>query len=282
MIHEIAPELFDNQYKNQEPQMEDPICLFASGKMFLYKKDGKISWPTYAEVKEEVCDVTYYFSISGRAYFGATAKEGFDHPEGMWVHWQQVRDQLPVKEAFAGMTAMHLQQWYSSVQFCGRCGTKAVHDEKERMMRCPKCGNLMFPKISPAIIVAVVDKQRDRLLVTRYAGNVNGYALVAGFVEIGETVEECVSREVMEETGIKIKNIQYYGSQPWGFAGNLMMGYLAELDGDDTIHLDEEELATACWLSAEELPEVPERSSLTRDLIRRFKEKIEPFGDGRN
>ena len=138
-------------------------------------------------------------------------------------------------------------------------------------MRCPSCGNMMFPKISPAIIVAVTD-DNNRLLLTKYAGKTQDqYALVAGFVEIGETLEECVQRELMEEVGIKVKDIRYYASQPWGFAGNLMVGFTAKLDGSDQIHLDENELGLARWLTPEEIPEIEDYSSLTREMIRRFK-----------
>ena len=138
-------------------------------------------------------------------------------------------------------------------------------------MRCPSCGNMMFPKISPAIIVAVTD-DNNRLLLTKYAGKTQDqYALVAGFVEIGETLEECVQRELMEEVGIKVKDIRYYASQPWGFVGNLMVGFTAKLDGSDQIHLDETELGLARWLTPDEIPEIEDYSSLTREMIRRFK-----------
>lgn len=138
-------------------------------------------------------------------------------------------------------------------------------------MRCPACGNLVFPRIAPAIVAAV---QHDgKLLLTKYAHGDGNYALVAGFVEIGETAEECVAREVMEETGLRVKNVRYYDSQPWGFAGNLMLAYTAELDGEDAeINCDESELAVAEWVSPEKIPEIFDYSSLTREMIRRFRE----------
>lgn len=273
MIHEIAPEIFDNQYRPCKPDDDSNICIFRGSSMLLYNRNGIISWPKYMEVKEAIGEVVYLFSISDKKYFLAediSVGEGNGYLE--WMHWQNARDLKPVKEAFAGMTAMHLHNWYSSVQYCGKCGTKAMHDSKERMMYCPSCGNKMFPKISPAIIAAVIDTKNNRLLVTKYNGKAQRFALVAGFVEIGETAEECVSREVMEETGIKVKNIKYYDSQPWGYAGNLMLGYIAELDGDNSIHLDKQELSTAKWLTPEEIPNAPENSSLTREIIQRFKE----------
>ena len=105
--------------------------------------------------------------------------------------------------AFGIMTAWHLFDWYRSNRFCGRCGTKTVHDSKERMMRCPHCNNMIFPKIAPSVIVGVT--HGDRLLLSKYANrNYTRYGMIAGFTEIGETVEETVIREVMEEVGLKV------------------------------------------------------------------------------
>ena len=271
MIHEIAPEILDNQYRRENIQDDSSIMLFFEGRLLLSTKNGQISYPRYAQVKNKIGRYVYLFSLSGRGYFLAeplfteTEYEGFQAVTAI-----QLRDKQPVSEAFAGMTALHLYRWYASVQFCGCCGNRAKHDENQRMMRCPSCGYMMFPKISPAIIVAVTDG--ERLLLTKYAGRKTAaYALVAGFIEIGETAEECVAREVFEETGLHIKNIRYYGSQPWGFDGNLMLGYTARLDGTHKIELDQNELSTAVWLKPEEIPEIADSSSLTREMIRRFK-----------
>ena len=125
------------------------------------------------------------------------------------------------------------------------------------------------------IIVAVTD--RDRLVLSNYAGRAyTRSALIAGFVEIGETAEECVAREVMEEVGLKVKNIRYYKSQPWGIAGNLLQGFYCDLDGDDTIHIDENELSMAGWYDRHNLPAEDDGISLTREMIRVFSEGNEP------
>ena len=138
-------------------------------------------------------------------------------------------------------------------------------------MRCPSCGNVMFPKISPAIIVAVTD-DHNRLLVTKYAGRTKDqYALVAGFVEIGETLEETVQREVMEEVGLKVKNIRYYKSQPWSFSSTLLCGFFCEVDGDTDITLDTEELAVGEWFDRDNIPVEDDGVSLTREMIGVFK-----------
>ena len=139
------------------------------------------------------------------------------------------------------------------------------------MLKCPHCGNEIYPKIAPAVIVGV--KDGNRLLLTRYAGRAyKRYALVAGFNEIGETPEETVQREVMEEVGLKVRNIRYYKSQPWGVDSDLLLGYFCDLDGSDQIRLDHDELETGEWFEREEIPVEDDGISLTRAMIRAFKE----------
>ena len=146
---------------------------------------------------------------------------------------------------------------------------------KERMLRCPACGNMIFPRISPAVITAVTDG--DRLLLSKYAGRGYArYALIAGYTEIGETMEQTVQREVMEEVGLKVKNIRYYKSQPWGIDGNVLMGFYCDLDGSDQICLDEQELAMADWFPRGEIPAKDDGFTLTREMIRVFDEGKEP------
>ena len=173
------------------------------------------------------------------------------------------------------MTAWHLFCWYKNSLYCGHCGTRTVHDSVERMMRCPACGNLIYPRISPAVIVAVTDG--DRIVLSKYAGrSYTRHSLLAGFIEIGETAEEAVAREVMEEVGLKVKNIRYYKSQPWGIAGNLSIGYFCDLGGEDTIRLDTQELSMAQWFPRDNLPAKDDGISLTREMIRIFAEGNEP------
>ena len=175
--------------------------------------------------------------------------------------------------AFAGITGYQLNNWYRNRKFCGRCGHKMRHDEKERMMRCDHCGNMEFPKICPAVIIGVTDG--DKILMSKYAGRAyKKYALLAGFTEIGETIEETVQREVMEEVGLKVKNIRYYKSQPWGFDQNLLLGYFCELDGERDIVLDTGELATAEWVHYSDVPEDPEWLSLTREMMSVFQKNF--------
>ena len=187
--------------------------------------------------------------------------------------------------AFAVVSAWHLCSWYRDARYCGRCGEKLVHDVNERMMRCPKCGNMIFPRINPSVIVAVT--HGDYLLLTKYANRPGAQrtALVAGFTEFAESFEQTVHREVMEEVGLKVKDLRYYRCQPWGISGNIMMGYWCRLDGDDdTIHLDNFELADGAWVSREELREnyTGNGIALTSEMIAEFAAGRDPYSLEKN
>lgn len=170
---------------------------------------------------------------------------------------------------FAAFTALHLARWYATHRYCGRCGSAMHHAQNERALVCPACGHVCYPVIAPCVIVAVTNG--DRLLLTRYAGPRSGhFVLVAGFTEIGETSEQTAAREVMEETGLRIRNLRYAGSQPWGLSGTLATGFFAELDGPDTIRLDTSELSEARWVRRADIPPCPDTASLTMTMISRF------------
>jgi NAD+ diphosphatase len=172
---------------------------------------------------------------------------------------------------FVGITAHHLYNWYRDNRYCGRCGRLMSHDDKERMLRCDSCGNHIYPKIAPVVIVGVT--RGSKLLLTVYANReYKRYALIAGFIEIGESAEEAVHREVMEEVGVKVKNLRYYKSQPWGFSDSLLFGYFCDLDGDPDLSIDEQELAEAVWLERDEIETRPDNVSLTNEMICRFKD----------
>ena len=176
----------------------------------------------------------------------------------------------PEYQAFAAITAVQLFRWKESLKFCGCCGSRTEDSRTERALVCTKCGHTEYPKICPAVIVAVTDG--DRLLMSRYKGRAyRGYALIAGFVEIGETFEETVRREVMEEVGLKVKNIRYYKSQPWAFTDTEMIGFFAELDGDDAIRLQEDELSEAGWYRRDEIPEDVSSISVGSEMKMAFK-----------
>ena len=185
-----------------------------------------------------------------------------------------LRRTKPKEECYAGETAYHLYVWYRDNSFCGRCGEQLEYSHKERAMICPSCGNVVYPKIAPAVIVGILNSSGDKIVMTRYAGReYKGHALVAGFCEIGETAEDTVRREVLEEVGLHVRNIRYYKSQPWGFDSNLLFGYYCTADEDEPIHMDDGELAKAVWVSRDEIGEEERNLSLTAEMIMHFKEE---------
>ena len=173
-------------------------------------------------------------------------------------------------QAFAGITACHLAGWYERRRLCGKCGEVTKQSTKERMLECPGCGAMYYPRISPAVIVGVTDG--SRLLLTRYANRPGtNFALIAGFCEIGESVEDTVRREVMEEVGVRVANIRFYKSQPWGFSGSLLMGFYCDLEGSDAITLDRNELAVAEWVDRGDIAVTDTSISLTSEMIETFR-----------
>lgn len=304
MIQDIYPSRLNNQYAAYSPVDEDIVFFFQGSSLLAkYEDEETLVYPQYKEFvkgitlqenKDSVDNYTfiYLLSVDDTRYFLAEKKgellkgqyigemadasihkeydtvvEGFD-----FVGVNSFRKAKPKATAFAAITAYHIYGWYRDNHFCGRCGCPTVHDSKERMVRCTSCGNMIFPKICPAVIVAVTDN--DRILLTKYAGRMyRNYALIAGFNEAGETLEQTVEREVMEEVGLKVKNIRYYKSQPWGLSGSLLSGFFCELDGDDKITLQEDELSLGTWVKADELDLEDDGISLTREMIIKFRDE---------
>lgn len=161
--------------------------------------------------------------------------------------------------------AHQIVTWDQTHQFCGRCGERMTQLEGERAKKCPTCGLVNYPRISPAVITAIF--KGDQILLAHaqhFSGNM--HSLIAGFVEPGETLEDCVRREIYEEVQLKVKNIQYFGSQPWPFPNSMMVGYIAEYDSGD-ICVDGVEITHADWYTIHNLPELPSKVSIARDII---------------
>ena len=285
MLQDLSYGRLENEFYNIAPKAEDFVICFQKNQIFLKREwDDRFLIPTVGEVSPLAENWKPWFSEGLRYVFRMQGKNYFlwlgDLTEELWEEYalepiRMLRYKGVDDLCFAAWTAWHLYVWYRNNRFCGCCGSKTVHDGAERMLRCENCGNLIYPKISPAIIVGVTDG--DRLLMSKYAGReYTNYALIAGYTEIGETLEQTVQREVMEEVGLKVKNIRYYKSQPWGIDGNILMGFFCDLDGEDTIHLDERELALAQWHCRGALPTKDDHVSLTREMIRIFEEGKEP------
>lgn len=268
MIQDIAPHKLKNTFDPEaRPKSGDCLIYYHKGEMAAELTEDRLDFPR-AGAREK--DLPYLFSIDDTAFFLAS-----EEPKDCAMHpMKEFRNRplLPKEYVFAAFTAMHLAEWYQHHRFCGCCASVLQHSKTERAMVCPSCGEVYYPRINPAVIVGV--KKGDCLLLTKYRRGFSQNALIAGFTEIGETLEETCAREVMEETGIRIKNIRYYKSQPWGVASDLLTGFLCEAEGDDEIRPDTSELKEARWVPREEIELQAMDYSLTNEIMAGFKNGI--------
>ncbi|WOE31781.1 MULTISPECIES: NAD(+) diphosphatase [unclassified Acinetobacter] len=162
--------------------------------------------------------------------------------------------------------AIQLLEWRRNHQFCSHCGEKTQAHATEFAMICPACQYHQYPRVQPCVIT-IITKGQDEILLAKNAHNhSNMYGLIAGFVEVGETLEEAVRRETLEEVGLKIKNLQYLASQPWPFPSNLMIAFKAEYDSGE-IQLQTEEISDAQFFNRHQLPEIPFKGSIAHAMI---------------
>lgn len=278
MIQEIYPKVFYPEFRNKKATNKKSFVLhFEYNKVMLIKDalTGEIRLPRFEDLEEDyenIYEKSYYVNAVDDEEFYLV--DDIQVPEfgGFYMEGMQVlREFSPQYQAFATISASQVYRWMKSRKYCGYCGTVTEKSNTERALICPKCKNIEYPKISPAIIVAIRDK--NRLLLTKNVkGTYKFYALVAGFVEVGESLEDAVRREVMEEVGLKVKNIQSYKSQPWSFSDSLMLAFIADLDGDDKITIQEEELSEARWFEREDVPVLPFHISVGHELIQKFRD----------
>ena len=292
MIQDISPHKLDNRfYPERRVRPEDYIIIYKDRQIIvnINEEEKTFSFPRLSEIYDESKAMelsklttdntredqfTYLFSIDDRFYFLYRGEDysklklptGYDF---MTVRSLTAHPLEPKYNVYAAFTSMHLAEWYDRQKFCSRCGRRLIHSDNERAMKCVECGHIIYPRLNPAVIVGV--RNGDSLLLTKYKHGYGYNALVAGFVEIGETIEECVEREVKEETGLSVKNITYYKSQPWGIAGDLLTGFYCDVDGDDTIHMDDNELRYAEWVKRDEIELQPAQYSLTNEMMMMFK-----------
>ncbi|GLR75602.1 MULTISPECIES: NAD(+) diphosphatase [Aliivibrio] len=183
------------------------------------------------------------------------------------VEFTNLRELLLVKESLFLMISKSIQYGFMAreFRFCPQCGGRTQLNINQIAMQCNECRKLHYPRIFPSIIVAI--RKDDTILLAQHQRHKGGlFTVLAGFVEVGETLEMAVEREVFEETGIKIKNIRYVGSQPWAFPSSLMMGYMADYDSGE-IKVDPNELIKADWYYQDNLPELAPKGTIARSLI---------------
>ena len=194
-----------------------------------------------------------------------------DHPRYEMCGLRQSYYKLTAEEYGKAGKCHELLYWDQNTKFCGVCGgPMKFHTDISK--RCEHCGKEVWPQLATAVIV-LVRKGNEVLLVHANNFRTDFYGLVAGFVETGETLEEAVHREVMEETGLHIKNLRYFGSQPWPYPCGLMVGFTADYDSGK-IHLQRSELSKGSWFDKDHLPHIPEKLSIARKLIDAWLEEL--------
>lgn len=242
--------------------------IFQSGRLVLAKGESlPSSLPSSlsgavinsGEVDRQRPDGDMWVEIASDAVLPA----GFSQHErrGLWTV-------IGEKDFFRMGKAFHLMDWRRTHKFCGACGAGMSYDDGEHAMKCPNCGVFEYPRIAPAIIVAV--EREGKLLLAHGVNFPQGrFSVLAGFVEPGESLEECVEREVYEESGVRLKNIKYFGSQPWPFPHSLMLGFTAEWESGEIVP-DMTEVTDVRWFAVDEIPEYYRGVSISAKLIEDF------------
>jgi NAD+ diphosphatase len=272
MIHEIYPHRFNNHYLPDTYPDENAFILHYKENSLLLKTDGiNFELPRKSELSSinKTSDAIYLFSLDDTPCFLILQDLGTVDAPFFFKELSLFRSVTQHEIAWIIIVGFHLFNWYLHNRFCGKCGHETVHKNDERALICQSCSTTVFPKISPAIIVAVVSG--DKILLARNS-NFPGrwYSLIAGYVDIGESLEETVVREVKEEVGIDIHNIRYYKSQPWPLSSSMMVGFIADADETQPITVDTKEISEAAWFSRSNIPEHPSHISIAGEMISKF------------
>ncbi|MBP2656084.1 MAG: nudC 2 [Firmicutes bacterium] len=251
------------------PNSFEWLFIFNTTQILIKDELGKLSIPTSEDLngqKLEYENKQYLGELDGYPCYCMEVTDKVDAPQGMvFTELRALLGQLESDIFLLAGRAFQIVNCNRMNKFCGKCGTRTVTQQNELAKRCPSCGSVFYPRISPAVIVAVV--RGDKILLAHNKNfRQNWYSVIAGFVEPGETFEDCVVREVMEEVGIKVKNVSYFGSQPWPFPDSLMIGFIAEYESGEII-VDGEEIDAADWYGFDNLPQRPVSTSIAGRLI---------------
>ena len=266
MIEDIAPHRLNNQFQRRQPDADDWLIAVDGDQVLM--SEGARSFPRVAQLRQRL-ELVYLFEIDGTGVF--LTDEPVFLPQTFWVPASMLRHLKPSVLALAGVTALQIAAWRKQRQFCGCCGGAMRDSETERARICKRCGHIEYPTIAPCVITAVIDRQRGRLLVVRNPGR-DHLALVAGYVEVAETLEDAVRREVWEEVGLRTGKLTYYGSQPWAFSSSQMAAFVSELQGEAKLRLQKEEIAEAMWLKPQQLPDNPDPLSIGHQMMQQFRQ----------
>lgn len=273
MIQEIFPHRFNNQFQaNQDIQDKDYILCYKDNTLLLKNNGDELEIPKKKDLSgiNSQTESTFLFTLNDVSCHLVWDQPVTDETSFSYHEISFFRTTSRKEIAWISIVGYHLRNWYAEHNFCGKCGAKTHHKTDERALACPQCQSLFFPKISPAIIVAITCG--DKILLARNTNFIAGrYSLIAGYADVGETLEETVIREVKEEVGLTVRNIRYYKSQPWPLSGSLMLGFTAEADEHQPIVTDDKEIAEAAWFTRDHLPDYPSDISIAGEMIGKFK-----------
>ncbi|HLO58152.1 MAG TPA: NAD(+) diphosphatase [Bacteroidales bacterium] len=272
MIQDIYPHFLNNRFTEAAIATNDNdfIFVFRNDKILLRQTGDELEIPTKKYFKGTLESAVYLFSLdNSRCYLAGDSVLPEDES---FVFYEMTffRTARQKEIAWASLVAHQIMHWYDQNQFCGKCGSSMSHKTDERALVCTECKNTVYPRISPAIIVAIICG--NKILLAKGVNFRGGfYSLIAGYADIGESLEETVVREVKEEVGIDVFNIRYYKSQPWPLSGSMMIGFIAEADDTRPITIDEKEIAGAAWFERGSLPQhSPSEISIAGEMIERF------------
>jgi NAD+ diphosphatase len=276
MINEIAPHRFNNHYHTNERPGNNSIVLYYRDNTMLWKiKGDEFELPRKSDFINDFHEEEsiFLFTLDETTCFLHTGSLEVEMPGFEYKDISFFRTQVRQELAWTSIAGYHLKNWYEVNRFCGKCGSPNTHKPDERALVCRACNNLVYPKISPAIIVAIISN--DKILLARNSNfPAAWYSLVAGYADVGESLEECVVREVKEEVGLDVWNIRYYKSHPWPLSGSLMIGFIAEADEKQPIIIDQNEITDAAWFTRDNLPNHPSPLSISGELIELFAKGI--------
>ncbi|MFW6074082.1 MAG: NAD(+) diphosphatase [Chloroflexota bacterium] len=251
-----------------DTERHDGWCVLVRGNEPLVVSGSELRIGRLQEVESLVgrsCRIRYLGELYGEPCYTAEVDSDFCAPPGSeFVGLRELWSHVPEPDWEMAGRAVQIVDWERSHRYCGACGVPTVDGERERAMVCPDCGLKAYPRLSPAVIMLV--HKGDQVLLGRSNRFKSGfYSVLAGFVEAGENLEQAVEREVYEETRIRIKDITYFGSQPWPFPNSLMIGFTAEYESG-TIRLLDDEILEAGWFTLDNLPQLPGKISIARKL----------------
>ncbi|MBP5246249.1 MAG: NAD(+) diphosphatase [Fibrobacter sp.] len=274
MMYEIAPRVMHNEFRVQSPKSSDYVIYTENNYVLLKKDSESFALPKVSDAESVAPgiskDLHYLFSIDEEAFFSSDENFAKENSEFELVKDRFFRTMPDMPLAFGGAVAAHMSRWEQSNRFCGHCGTPMQRKADERAFICKECGNVVYGKICPVVIVSVT--WGNKLLMAHNLNNPDRKPyLISGFVDMGESLEQAVVREVKEETGVSVKNIRYIGSEPWPFSNSLIAGFTAELDGSPEITVQEAELEYAKWVDREDIGDYTGRLSISGTMIMRFK-----------